>query len=100
MSSEILSALLSIQAYCGILLVTKLFAGPSYMHYICLNINTHYFIYQVNKHNQCADRAILITDKGIYKLDPKKKYKPLRSIIPFQQVCILTAVLLYTCSYK
>ena len=25
-------------------------------------------------------------DKGIYKLDPKKKYKPMRSIIPFQQV--------------
>lgn len=43
-------------------------------------------MYQVNKHNQCADRAIVITDKGIYKLDPKKKYKPLRTIIPFQQV--------------
>jgi len=41
---------------------------------------------QVNKHNQCADRAIVVTDKGLYKLDPKKKYKPLRSIIPFQQV--------------
>lgn len=41
---------------------------------------------KVNKHNQCADRAIMITDKGIYKLDPKKKYKPLRAIIPLQQV--------------
>lgn len=41
---------------------------------------------KVNKHNQCADRAIVLTDKGIYKLDPKKKYKPLRTIIPYQEV--------------
>ncbi|XP_052797829.1 unconventional myosin-Id-like [Mya arenaria] len=45
---------------------------------------------KVNKHNQCADRAIVITDRGIYKLDPKKKYKPMRSIIPLQQVTGLT----------
>ncbi|KAK3589621.1 hypothetical protein CHS0354_043081 [Potamilus streckersoni] len=36
------------------------------------------YIKKTNKHNQTADRAIVITDKFIYKLDPKKKYKLLR----------------------
>ncbi|XP_053374202.1 unconventional myosin-Id-like [Mercenaria mercenaria] len=45
---------------------------------------------KVNKHNQCADRAVVLTDKGIYKLDPKKKYKPMRAIIPFQELSGLT----------
>ncbi|KAL3832417.1 hypothetical protein ACJMK2_024062 [Sinanodonta woodiana] len=36
------------------------------------------YIKKTNKHNQTADRAIVITDKFIYKLDPKKKYKSLR----------------------
>ncbi|XP_055925678.1 unconventional myosin-Id-like [Argiope bruennichi] len=39
------------------------------------------FIKKVNKHNKCAERAIVITDKFIYKLD-SKRFKPLRSAIP------------------
>ncbi|PRD26329.1 UNVERIFIED_CONTAM: Unconventional myosin-Id [Trichonephila clavipes] len=39
------------------------------------------FIKKVNKHNKCAERAIVITDRFIYKLD-SKRFKPLRSAIP------------------
>ena len=42
--------------------------------------------FQFNKNNKAADRAIAITDKCIYKLDPKKKYKPLKKGIGIQMV--------------
>ncbi|XP_033097295.1 unconventional myosin-Id-like isoform X2 [Anneissia japonica] len=32
-------------------------------------------VVKVNKHNKCADRALMVTDKFIYKLDPKKVFK-------------------------
>ncbi|XP_054715568.1 unconventional myosin-Id-like [Uloborus diversus] len=42
-------------------------------------------IKKVNKHNKCADRAILVTDRFIYKLD-SKRFKPLRSAIPISDL--------------
>ncbi|KFM66883.1 Myosin-IA, partial [Stegodyphus mimosarum] len=39
------------------------------------------YIKKVNKHNKCAERAIVVTDRFIYKLD-SKRFKPLRSAIP------------------
>lgn len=45
-----------------------------------------YLLWQFNKNNKPADRAIVITDKLIYKLDPKKKYKPLKKGIPISMV--------------
>ncbi|XP_071959724.1 unconventional myosin-Id-like isoform X2 [Antedon mediterranea] len=37
-------------------------------------------VVKVNKHNKCADRAILVTDKYIYKLDPKNVFKSMSHI--------------------
>ncbi|XP_050418381.2 unconventional myosin-Id isoform X2 [Patella vulgata] len=44
------------------------------------------FVKKVNKHNKTADRALLITDKYIYKLDQKKKFKPMRKGIPLIEI--------------
>ncbi|XP_038044734.1 unconventional myosin-Id-like [Patiria miniata] len=35
-------------------------------------------VIKINKHSKCAERALLVTDKFIYKLDPKKNFKPMR----------------------
>lgn len=44
------------------------------------------FVKKTNRFAKCADRAICITDKFIYKLDPKKKFKPMTKGIPFEEV--------------
>ena len=41
---------------------------------------------QVNKHNKCAERALLVTDKFVYKLDPKKGFKQMRPGTPLTEV--------------
>lgn len=43
------------------------------------------FIRKINKHNKIAERALLITDKMIYKLD-NKKFLPLKQPIPITEV--------------
>ncbi|XP_041087531.1 unconventional myosin-Id isoform X2 [Polyodon spathula] len=35
---------------------------------------------KVNRFNKAEDRAILITDRHLYKMDPLKQYKPMKSI--------------------
>ncbi|CAK8683010.1 unnamed protein product [Clavelina lepadiformis] len=35
---------------------------------------------KVNKHNKSEDRAIMVTDKLIFKLDPAKGYKPMHGV--------------------
>lgn len=41
---------------------------------------------KINKNNKCEDRALLITDKFIYKLDPRKSYKPMKSGVPLRKI--------------
>ena len=43
-------------------------------------------IVQVNKFNKSAERGVVITDKFIYKLDVKKKFKPMAKGIPLTDV--------------
>ncbi|XP_053569677.1 unconventional myosin-Ig [Bombina bombina] len=35
---------------------------------------------KVNRFNKCKDRALLITDRHIYKLEPKKQYKIIKTL--------------------
>lgn len=35
---------------------------------------------QVNRFNKSTDRALLVTDKHVYKLEPKKQYKVLKKL--------------------
>ena len=43
--------------------------------------------FQTNRYNKTADRAVCITDKFIYKLDPKKKFKEMKTAgIPLADV--------------
>lgn len=37
-------------------------------------------ILQINHFNKAEDRAVLITDRHLYKMDPVKQYKPMKSI--------------------
>ena len=46
------------------------------------------FLFQTNKFNKTADRAVLFTDKFIYKLDPKKGFKPMKAAIPITDVSL------------
>lgn len=46
------------------------------------------FIHKTNRFNKCADRAILITDWAIYKLDITN-FKPMKKGMPIQEVKIL-----------
>nr|CAB3264156.1 unconventional myosin-Id [Phallusia mammillata] len=43
-------------------------------------------IRKINKHNKSENRALLITDKFIFKLDPAKKYKAMTSGVPLRKV--------------
>lgn len=43
------------------------------------------FVRKTNKFNKCADRAILVTDNAIYKLDTMK-FKPMKKGMPIQEV--------------
>ncbi|XP_077866733.1 unconventional myosin-Id-like [Saccoglossus kowalevskii] len=45
---------------------------------------------KVNHHNKSADRALLFTDKFIYKLDSSKKYKAMKGGIPIETVTGVT----------
>ncbi|XP_046369671.2 unconventional myosin-Id-like [Haliotis rufescens] len=44
------------------------------------------FVKKANKFNKTADRGVVITDKYIYKLDPKKKFKAMRKGTPISDV--------------
>lgn len=48
------------------------------------------FVKKTNRFSKSADRAILITDTLIYKIDPKKKFKEMRPGIPLTEVTGLT----------
>lgn len=41
---------------------------------------------KVNKHNQTAERAVVFTDKYIYKLNMAKHFKPMQQGIPFADI--------------
>ncbi|XP_070211520.1 unconventional myosin-Id-like [Littorina saxatilis] len=41
---------------------------------------------KTNKHNKTAERAVVFTDKFIYKLDAGKHFKPMQKGIPFADV--------------
>lgn len=44
------------------------------------------FVRKTNRFNKTADRAVLFTDKFIYKLEPKKNFKPMTSGIPITEM--------------
>lgn len=41
---------------------------------------------KVNKGNKCEDRAVVVTDRHVYKLNPAKSYKPMRAGVPLNKV--------------
>ncbi|XP_014242236.1 myosin-IA [Cimex lectularius] len=43
------------------------------------------YIMKTNRFNKCAERALLVTEHSIYKLDVNK-FKPMRSGIPIQEI--------------
>lgn len=45
------------------------------------------FVHKTNKHNKTADRALLVTDSQIYKIDTTK-FKPMKKGLPITQVCL------------
>jgi len=48
------------------------------------------FIKKVNKWNKTEDRAIVVTEKGIYKLDPKHNFKIMKDGIPLDKISSLS----------
>lgn len=44
---------------------------------------------QINRFNKSRDRAILITDQHLYKLEPRKQYRVMREL-PLSMVSGLT----------
>lgn len=73
--------------------VTKMNSLKSHDQFSKVLFSCH--VKKFNKNNKPADRAIVITDKLIYKLDPKKKYKAMKKGIPISMV---TGVSLTPCS--
>lgn len=50
---------------------------------------------KTNKFNKCADRALLVTDTAIYKLDTAK-FKPMKKGMPIQEVSISFVISFYS----
>ena len=46
------------------------------------------FVKKVNKRNKTEERAVIITEKGIFKLDPKKNFKLMNDGIPLGKVVL------------
>lgn len=46
----------------------------------CWVTNGELCVYQINRFHKAEDRAVLITDRHLYKMDPLKQYKPMKSI--------------------
>uniref|UniRef100_A0A4W6DY58 Unconventional myosin-Id n=1 Tax=Lates calcarifer TaxID=8187 RepID=A0A4W6DY58_LATCA len=46
----------------------------------CGVINEELCVSQINRFHKAEDRAVLITDRHLYKMDPLKQYKPMKSI--------------------
>lgn len=47
---------------------------------VCVGTNEELCVYQINRFHKVEDRALLITDRHLYKMDPLKQYKPMKSI--------------------
>ncbi|XP_023667742.2 unconventional myosin-Ig isoform X1 [Paramormyrops kingsleyae] len=47
------------------------------------------FVRKVNRFNKSTDRALLITDKNIYKLDPRKQFRVMKKL-PLESVTALS----------
>lgn len=56
------------------------------------------FIHKMNRFNKCADRAILITDWAIYKLEITK-FKPMKKGMPIQEVKRMFKVKTQVCDF-
>ena len=50
-------------------------------------------IFQMNKHNKSEDRAIMVTEKMLFKLDPAKRYKAMTSGVPLAKVMVSSCLL-------
>lgn len=50
------------------------------VHLSCWVTNEELCVYQINRFHKAEDRAVLITDRHLYKMDPLKQYKPMKSI--------------------
>ena len=49
----------------------------------------YYFVFlQVNRFSKVEDRAIFVTDRHLYKMDPTKQYKVMKTI-PLYNVSVL-----------
>lgn len=46
----------------------------------CGVTNEELCVSQINRFHKAEDRAVLITDRHLYKMDPLKQYKPMKSI--------------------
>ena len=44
------------------------------------------FVKKVNKRNKTEERAIVVTERGIFKLDPKHKFKIMKDGISIAKV--------------
>ena len=52
------------------------------------------FIQKTNRFDKCADRALLVTDSAIYKLDTKK-FKAMKKGSPIQEVHLVVLNIVY-----
>lgn len=52
---------------------------------------------QVNRFNKVEDRAIFITDRHLYKMDPMKQYKVMKTI-PLYNVSTALGILIWALS--
>lgn len=55
--------------------------------------NAELCVYQINRFHRAEDRTVLITDRHLYKMDPLKQYKPMKTL-PLYNVGTLR---LYSC---
>ena len=50
-----------------------------------------FFFLQVNRFSTVEDRAIFVTDRHLYKMDPTKQYKVMKTI-PLYNVSVLASL--------
>ena len=71
-----------------VILSTGIMIAPAVYGGSCEGVSNDMCVSQINHFNKAEDRAVFITDRHLYKMDPLKQYKPMKSI-PLYNVSIL-----------
>lgn len=75
---------------CNVRKVGKALSWSACMQPVANGTNAELCVRQINRFHKSEDRAVLITDRHLYKLDPLKQYKPMKTLPLYNVGCFIS----------